>query len=309
MTEKELDSLFRQISAEEAEEISASDIDFSADEAFADRIYLSTMEKAEKKGEIQMIKRIKTKKGFAVLLAAAVLLLIFAAGTAAHTYFRYPDRQKLREEMNNFDTLHISRIAELASAGPGDIIVQNKEVKVNGYTVTFEAIVKANSFREILSDEGKTHLENEYSEGTFAVVTISRDDGGQLRPTFENPEGDEKTLHQVSGFPLIHGVVPNALLYITSAFPQYYFEDDVMYYFCNITDELCFADKGLSLAIISDAPFEPKEIALDENGVPYFTESAPALHAMFDLPIDPSYADAEQQETFIRQHDFIRWAE
>lgn len=307
MAEKELEALFRQLSPEEAEKISATDVDFSADETFADRIYLLTMKKAGKKGESQMIKKIKSKKRFAVLLVAAVLLLVFATGTAAYTYFHYPDQQKLRAEID-FDTTNISRVVDLASAEPGDIIVQNKQVKVDGYTVTFEAIVRANTIREIMDVDSDENIVSAYADGTFALVTISRDDGGPI--WYDNGWEDERTLNGglIGGAPLIHGVIPNMSTYVTSFQKKDYVEDNVLYVFIDITDVMCFADHGLSLAIYGKMVFSSEEINLDANGVPYFTETAPVLHAMFDLPIDQSYADAEQQEIFISQRLF-RWAE
>lgn len=302
MTARKLRRALNDLSDIEVCEIFESVEDAAAQEAFSAAIVFRLKKQTEKEREQPMTTEKKGKKRALAILLAAALLVLGAVGATAYGYFILPTK-KLHDEMN-FDVKNLSRVVDIEKAKDGDISIQNRVVKTDGYTVTFEAIVRADANREILVGEGweSADLASSYEEGLFAVVTVTRDDGGEILYG-----EDEKSLNAASigASPLIHGVCPNMNTYFSVA--GVYCEENVLYLLIDITDEAVWADRGLRLAVYGNYVFYPTWFSLDADGRPQFTDEAPKLHAMFELPLDPSYADADAQKTFMEMRPF-EWA-
>ncbi|MBR5409225.1 MAG: hypothetical protein IK104_01005 [Clostridia bacterium] len=307
MSDRELIELLSSLEEANVERIVSSDIDYSSDAAFTERICASVLSRAGEKGR-QSMKPIKNKKRFIAILAAAVLVALTATGVAASRFFKLPiDYDNVKDEVGLQLSENLQRVVTPEAAEAGDIVVANKTVTTDDYTFTLEGIIRASQYRNI-SIDGE-HLEGDV-DGFYAVVTVARSDGGVI---FMGD--DEKSFHgaTIGAAPLIHGVKPNINTYglmtleRETGVPVQYVENNVLYLFVDITDFMCFADKGLSLAVYGTMIYTAEEIGLDENGVPCFTEKARAPYAMFELPVDASFADAAAQEALIASRPF-EWA-
>ena len=310
MSEKELRDLFQTLDDEDLSRIASSDIDASADPAAVQRIAAGVRRRAAHEGGITVMekKKFNKKKLAAVLLAAALLVgLVSVAGATG--LIRLPiGYEKLRESTGLQLSENMQRVVDPEHAADGEIIVANKTVQSEGFTITLEGIIQGSQYRHIF-------IENEVFEwdvnGYYAVVTVTRDDGGMVYGYGEGE--DEKTVHIIGASPLIHTVWPNMVVYSGMSLeretgrPIHWVEDNVLYLFIDITEVLCYADKGVSIAVFNgNMAVDPKCIDLDENGVPFFNgsrsafapEGIPLFTAMFELPLDEKFADPEAQRAF-----------
>ena len=309
MSDHEIEALLQSLDGVDLDVLLAAGVDVSVDDDRTRLLAERLLRQTERKGESNM-RPIRNKKRFIAILVAAILVVLAATGVAAARIFRLPvDYGKVNEALNLKLSDNFRRVVNEEEAQDGDIVVANKTVNVDGYTLTLEGIMDASRYRNI-SIDGE-HLEGDVS-GAYAVVTVTRDDGGMVYGYGEGE--DEKTIHIIGAAPLIHGVKPNINTYgqmsleRETGVPAEYVEENVLYLFVDITDFLCFADKGLSLAVYGSMIYSAEEIGLDENGVPYFTEKARAPLAIFELPVDEKYADPDAQAALAAERPFA-WAE
>lgn len=304
-TENKLETLLQSLDGEDLETLTAAGVDVSADEKTTRRLTERVLRQAERKGEVPM-KKIQNKKRFTAILVAAILLVLTATGVGAARLFRLPlDYEKVEEQFSLKLSDNFKRVVREDEAEDGDIIVANKTVNVNGYTVTLEGIIQADNYRNVTIDG--EHLEGDVS-GTYAVVTVTRDDGGLI---WYGDDEKSFTGATIGAAPLVNGYKPNINTYgmmtleRETGIPMHYVEENVLYLFVDITDFLCFADKGLSLAVYGNMIYSAEEIGLDENGVPVFTDKARAPLAIFGLPVDKSLADPARQAELIAERPFV----
>jgi len=308
MTENKLENILRDLSPQELEFVIASGIDIAADREKTDRLLQAVMKRAKQERIITMNKKTTKRKALSIVAAVLIFTLTATGVFAAVKRFVLP-AEDLQEELG-FIPEQLQVVADPENAQPGDILLQDKQVVVDGYTVTFEALVKAKALREIVLGDTAADASagSTYGDGLFAVVTVSRDDGGIVYA----PEGDEKTLNPsaIGASPLIHGVVPNMSTYQSIVVNQFYDEEaNLLYLFVDLSDVACFADQKMSLAVYGSFVFDSKWFELDKTGAPQFTQSKdmPALQALFELPLDPDYADSAAQQEFMQQRPF-QWA-
>ena len=311
MSEKELRDLFQTLDDEDLSRIASSDIDASADPAAAQKITAGVLRRIENKGGVFVMEKKKyNKKKLAAVLIAAALLIGLVSVAGATGLIRLPiGYEKLRESTGLQLSENMQRIVDAENAKDGDIIVANKTVQSEGFTITLEGIIQGSQYRHISIDHSEV-FEGDVN-GYYAVVTVTRDDGGMVYGYGEGE--DEKTVHIIGASPLIHTVWPNMVVYSgmslerETGHPTIWVEDNVLYLFIDITEVLCYADKGVSIAVFNgNMVFDPACIDLDENGVPFFNgtrspiapEGIPLFTAMFELPLDEKFADPEAQRAF-----------
>ena len=297
MSDMELIDCLSQLSEQDALRLHNAGVDLAADEAYTQKIYASVMEKAGEKGSLNM-KKITIRKKRLALLAAAVLLVAGLVTAGAAGVLRLP---KNTDELFNATGLkpsdNLLQVLDPEYVENGDLILSGKSVQAEGYTFTLEGVVGASRRRNVQIMKEPVYEGD--VEGVYAVITVVRDDGGLV---FGYGDGeDEKTIHTIGASPLIHGAMPNVNVYgfmsmeRETGVPLTYCEDNVLYLFVDITDFLCFADKGVSVAVYGTMVYSAEEIGLYENGMPYFTDKARAPLAIFELPLDKELADADAQ--------------
>lgn len=298
MRKKELIDCISNLCETDALRLQDAGVDLAADEAYTQKIYASVMEKAGEKGNVTMKKITIRKKRPAVLLVAAVLLIIGIISAGAAGVFRLPiHTEDLFHSTGLKPSENLTRVLDPAYVENGDLILANKSVQADGYTMTLEGVIGASQHRSVRMMQEPV-FEGDV-DGVYAVITVIRDDGGLV---FGYGEGeDEKTIHIIGASPLIHSAMPNINVYgymsseRETGLPVTYCEDNVLYLFVDITDFLCFADKGISVAVYGTMVYSSEEIGLDAAGAPYFTDKARAPLAIFALPLDAALADTQAQ--------------
>ena len=317
MTDNRWENLFSSLSDEELGLIIDAGIDCGASEDEVRRVTSDVRKKACPKGGITMKHR--TKK-LVILLAAVILMFGLLAVAGATGIIRLPIRyEKLRESTGLQLSENLRRVVDPEHAADGDLIVANKTVQSDGYTITLEGVIRGSLYREVYNYTAREFGVVDIDpvpvfagdvDGYYAVVTVTRDDGGAVWTSNTPDDPKRLTPSLINAHTLIHTHYPNmATVYFNKerdlGKPQYYEEDNVLYLFVDVTDVLCYADKGVSVAVYGgyEQYLDPTTaLGLDENGAPYFTEAAPTLHAMLQLPIDPSFADANAQKAFEYEH-------
>ena len=316
MSDREIALLLDSLDASDVERIVASGIDVSASEEFTQTVKAAVLSRAAEKGANTM-KLKKNKKRFVVILVAAILVTLTAVGVAASGILRLPiDYTKVKEKTGLTLSDKMIRILPPDYSNDSGAVVVNNTIETDGYAVTLECLLEADEFRD------GTFYRNEFRDGafyvtgdtisrdvtgTYAVVTVSRLDGGPIG-WHGNPNDPNSLSHaEINASALIHTAWPNGATQYLKAeretgMSKAYEEDGVLYLFVDVTDLLCYADKGVSVAVYGDLIYDVTMIGLDEKGVPYFTDQAPALHAMFELPLDPSLADVAAQKAFEHEH-------
>ena len=298
MSDKELIDCLSQLCETDALLLQNAGVDLAADEAYTQKIYASVMEKAGEKGSFAMKKSTVRKKRLTALLVAAVLLVAGLVTVGATGILRLPiNLDDLFHATGLKPSENLLRVLDPAYVENGDLILANKSVRAEGYTLTLEGVIGASQHRSVCILQ-EPAFEGDV-EGVYAVITVVRDDGGPVSGYGDGE--DEKTIHIIGASPLIHGAMPNINVYgfmsleRETGLPLTYCEDNVLYLFVDITDFLCFADKGISVAVYGSMVFSSEEIGLDETGAPYFTDRARAPLAIFALPLDAGLADADAQ--------------
>ncbi len=300
MTDREWEQAFAALTETELIRIAASDIDSSSAAPDTKRLYAAVMQKAKKEGENMMRNKKKSNKKLIAALIAAVLVIALLSVAGATGLIRLPiSYENLHREQGLRLSENLLRVADPARNENGEIIAADAQVKTDGYTVTLEGVIRGSQYRNF-SYLGDAAVDG-YVDGLYAVVSIVRDDGGEIL----NGD-DEKSLRlaEIGASPLIKGAWPNINVYAgmsaerETGIPQTYCEDNVLYLFVDITETACYADKGLYIAVYGEMVFTADQIDLDETGAPHFNANAPALNAVFELPLDESFADAEARRAF-----------
>ena len=253
---------------------------FPSDSALAARVRQRTLEKIglTPVGKEPAMKKISTRKHWKTMLIAAVLVVLVAFSAFAVVKYALP------KTMIDDLSLDTNTVASDAT---------DKAVcKTNGLVIALEGVTTGKL------PEGYTfNGECPADDGcTYAIVSIRSEDGNPFWYV-----GDNKGYHADNfGFALlVNGYAPNGSMFKTDYTHdgRYFYEDkgnNVLYWAYDVTNALCFADRGVLLQVCDGMTSGPQEIRIDKNGDFYFVDGYSGIRALFALPLDPSLADSEK---------------
>lgn len=309
MIEKKLEALFSQLSEEEINAITKSDIDTECDidpnaysRILADINAKTQPEKitvvtAKKTNKSNMGKRIK------VILIAAAIFVILTVGAGAVYQFMMPDG--LAEELALND-MHIKTVVDTEKADENNVRTVQKTINSNGYTVTFEAIVDGYVILPefVKQLRGLDSSEEIREDKIYAVMTITREDEKSVL----EPDGYMPACFCCDGFSfnfdvLVKGYAPNSAMF--SVGPWLYEENNVLYYLCDLTEAAKFADHELSIIIFDEPTIDGTIARMDENGEFYIVDTYDRMAVMFDIDLDDSLADPEAVAKDMAERPYI----
>lgn len=175
-----------------------------------------------------------------------------------------------------------------------DAIKVNQTIASGVYNITLQGIVSGEGLSEFSSS-----AQDVYPNRTYAVVSITRQDGSPM-PTTNDPEyGKEPFL--VS--PLIKGQKPWQvnIMSMNGGYNEIV-RDGVMYRLIECDGVEIFADRGLYMAVSSDRFINNQSFTYNEDtGVISPKADANGISVVFDLPLDKSKADPAKAEAYLRE--------
>lgn len=219
------------------------------------------------------------------LLAAVLLLVLSVSAYAAVQLFsakqvaQHLGEQLLADAFESKDAIQINQ-----SAASGE------------YHFTLHGLVSGAGLSEF-----RNSSEDIYPDRTYAVVSITREDGKPM-PNTDDPEYGKEPFF-VS--PLIKGLNPGQfnLASMNGAYSEDVI-DGVMYRLIECDQVEIFADRGVYLAISSGTTFYSiKAFRYDEiTGEIQAREDYPGAALLFDLPLDVAKADPAEAEAYLEAH-------
>ncbi|MGG3280007.1 hypothetical protein [Paenibacillus solani] len=224
------------------------------------------------------------RKRLSVGLLAVVFLLVLSV--SAYAAVQHFSAKQVAEHLS--DQL-------LAEAFESKDAVQINQTKTSGdYHFTLHGLVSGAGLSEF-----KFSSEEIYPDRTYAVVSITRQDGKPM-PATSDPEYGEDSFF-IS--PLIKGQKPWQvnILSMNGGYSETVI-DGVMYRLIACDDVEIFSDQGVYLAISSGSSFYSNDaFAYDENtGEIQAREDYPGASLLFDLPLDVTKADHEKAEAYLK---------
>ncbi|MBN2983715.1 hypothetical protein [Cohnella algarum] len=225
----------------------------------------------------------KAKKRLSAGLLAAVLLLVLSVSAYAATRLfsagqvaeMFGDRL-LADAFESKDAVRIER-----SMASGD------------YHFTLHGLVTGAGLSEF------KHLsEDLYPDRTYAVVSITRQDGKPM-PDTDDPEYGKDPFF-IS--PLVKGLKPwEANIFSMNGGYSEDVLDGVMYRLISLDEVEMFADRGVYLAISSGSAFYSSEaFRYDEKtGEIHAREDYPGASLLFELPLDAAKADRDKADAYL----------
>lgn len=173
-------------------------------------------------------------------------------------------------------------------------IVINETVTSGGYNISLLGVVSG----EELSDF-KLPETNIYTNRTYAIVAISKEDGSPM------PSTSDKDYNSVNFFvsPLIKGENPWLLNIATMNNGSYTDQvlNGIMYRLIECDNVEIFADRGLYLCVSSTTFYSVEAYNYnEETGEITSNPEFDGINVLFDLPLDPSKADPEKAEKFLQ---------
>lgn len=256
-----------------------------ADPARAARVRQRTLEKTglAPVGKEPAMKKTTANKHWKTLLVAAALVVLIAFSAFAVVKYALPKQM--------VDDLSLDASAVASDAADKAVC------KTNGLVIALEGVTTG-KLPEGYTFNGKRPTDDGC---TYAIVSIRSEDGKPFWYT-----DDEKGYHANNfGFSLlVNGYAPNGSMFKTDYAHdgRYFYEDEansVLYWAYDITNALCFADRGVLLQVCDGMTSGPEEIRIGKNGGFYFEDSYPGIRALFELPLDPSLADGEKAEAWL----------
>lgn len=235
--------------------------------------------------ERSQMKHTYKKRLFTGLLAAVLLLVLSVSAYAATQLFS------------------VNQVAEhigdrlLADAFTSEDSIQiNKSMSSGEYHFTLHGLVTGAGLSEF-----RHSAEDIYPDRTYAVVSVTRQDGKPMPATIDPEYRNEPFFIS----PLIKGLNPGQFNIVTmnGAYSEDVI-DGVMYRFIECDQVEIFADKGLYLAISSGSPFySTKAFRYDEiTGEIQAREDYPGAALLFDLPLDAAKADPAKAKAYVEAH-------
>ena len=221
------------------------------------------------------------------MIAAAVLL---AGSVTAVAAWKYLTPDKVAEVMEN---------KGLAAAFQGDdAIFINETQEYGNYKVTLLGIVSGKSLSEYLVEDEAGNC-TVHDDRTYAVTAIENADGSPRPAVSDEDYGKDPFF--VS--PLIEGQDPAWYNSVTMNGGYGESVEDGIQYRITETDNVeMFADRPLYLAVNSGTFYDQEAYQYDEkSGKISRNEAYDGVNALFSLPLDPSKADREAADAYIRQ--------
>ncbi|MFC4775449.1 hypothetical protein ACFO9Q_01450 [Paenibacillus sp. GCM10023252] len=223
----------------------------------------------------------KYRKGLSAGLLAAVLLLVLSVSAYAATQLF--SAQLVVEHLGD---------QMLADAFESKDAIQINQTKASGdYRFTLHGLVSGAGL-------SKFHRKDVYPDRTYAVVSISTQDGRPM-PSTHDPEYGKAPFFVT---PLIKGLKP--WQFNIASMKGAYSEtviDGVMYRLIECDQVEMFADKGVYLAISGTTFYSIKAFSYDENtGEIHAREDYPGAAVLFDLPLDVTKADPAKAEAYLK---------
>ena len=310
MIEKKLDTLFSELTEEDANKINNSQINTECE--LDPRIIARISEKVKSKtgadytyNDEKKAEKFVLGRKFRNALIAAVIVLLFAVSAGAAYQFMLPDG--LTEQLELQD-MNIKTVVDVDKADANSVRTVQKTVKSNGYTVNFEAIVDGYVIIPdvIKSIIGLDPAEEIREDKIYAVMTITRDDGKSVMA----PDGYMPNCFccdAIFGFNFrvaVKGYAPNSVMFMGT--PWIYEENNTLYYLCDITDTAIFADRDLAIILCGEQEHIYGTIVrMDENGEYYFVDTYDGMGAIFDFDLDDSLADPEAVAKDMAERPYI----
>lgn len=218
------------------------------------------------------------------MLAAVLLLVMSVTAYAATQLF---SSKQVAEHLGE-------QVLAQAFAGP-DAIEINQSIASGDYSFTLHGIVTGAGLKE-LSDTSNPIL----PDRTYAVVSIERQDGGQMPHTSDPEYGKDPFFIS----PLIKHQKPWLVNIVTMG--GGYSEivlDGIMYRLIECDGVEMFADRGVYLAISSGSSFFSLEaFAYDEStGEVSARADYPGASLLFELPLDKAKADHAKADAYLQE--------
>lgn len=225
----------------------------------------------------------KYRKRLSTALVAAILLLVLSVSAYAATQL-FSAKQV---------AVHLGDQLLADAFESKDAIQINQSMASGGYQFTLHGLVSGAGLSEF-----RHSSEDIYPDRTYAVVSITRQDGRPM-PNTDDPDYGKDSFF-IS--PLIKGQKPWLVNIVTmnGAYNEIVI-DGVTYRIIECDQVEIFADRGVYLAISSGGSFYSKEaFAYDEiTGEIQTKEDYPGASLLFDLPLDAAKADHEKAEAYL----------
>ncbi len=292
---KRLYDAFASLSQEEIDRFLSAEFEGDTADIDTAQIKRRTLQKAGllPAGKETAMKKLYTKKHLKTWLVAAVLVGLIAFSAVAAVKLLPP--KKMIEDL--------SLNPNALTATETKIVEQHS----NGLVFTLEGVTQG-KLPEGYTFNGERPTDDDC---TYAIVSIRSEDG---KPFWY--VDDESGYHANNfGFTiLVNGFAPNSSMFKTDYIHdgRYFYEDqknNVLYWAYDITNALCFADRGVLLQVCDGMCTGPEEIRIDKNGDFYFEESYPGIRVIFDITLDPKLADREKAAAWEKESCFNTYDE
>lgn len=160
------------------------------------------------------------------------------------------------------------------------------------YTFTLLAIVSGENISDYLGS-----FAEKTPERTYVILAIQKTDGSPIQ---------EEIFDELSQFvvtPLIKGEDPSSVnIFSMGGFASSTLIDGVVYRLVECDSVMMFADRGLYLGVCSSMFIRKDTFMLDEiTGEIAVNPDYSGISAVFELPIDVSYADPERAKQYLEQ--------
>ena len=281
--DKRLYEAFASLSQEELDSFLSSEFNCDTADVDTTQIRCRTLQKAGllPAGKESAMKKLHTKKHLKIWLVAAALVILIAFSAVAAV--------KLLPPKKMIDDLSLNPNA-LTAAETG-----HPEQHSNGLIFTLEGVTQG-KLPENYTFNGERPADDDC---TYAIVSIRSEDG---KPFYYV---DDETGYHANNFGftiLVKGYAPNpSMLMDLQHDGRYCYEDkenNVLYWAYDITNALCFADRGVLLNVCNGMCSDVSILRIDKNGGFYFEDSYPGIRVLFDLPLDPSLADSKKADAW-----------
>ncbi|BBI33373.1 hypothetical protein [Cohnella abietis] len=175
-----------------------------------------------------------------------------------------------------------------------DAIEINQTIASGDYNITLHGIVSGSGLSEFSSS-----AQDVYPDRTYAVVSISRQDSSPMPDTSSPEYGKESFLIS----PLIKGQKPwQVNIMSMNGGYQEIVRDGIMYRLIECDGVEMFADRGVYMAVSSDAFYNNQSFVYDEDtGVISPKVDAKGISVVFDLPLDKSKADPAKADAYLQE--------
>ena len=235
-------------------------------------------------GKEAAMKKLHTRKHLKTWFVAAALVVLIAFSAVAAVKL-LPPKQMLDDLSLNPNALTTAETS-------------NKEQRSNGLVFTLEGVTQG-KLPEGYTFNGERPTDDDC---TYAIVSIRSENGKPFWYT------DDETGYHANNFGfsiLVNGFAPNGSMFKTDFLHdgRYFYENEetnTLYWAYDITNALCFADRGVLLQVCDGMTSGPEEIRIDKNGGFYFEDSYPGIRVLFDLPLNPSLADSKKAAEWLQ---------